>query len=87
MGPDLRRAGLTDVRTGTRPFAMLTARGMIADEGLHALAVAARAMSRPAYICKMAWLMPRMSHAVPYLGYIVVEATKPRVAADAPVVG
>ena len=25
----------------------------------------------------MAWLMPRMSRAVPYLGYIIVHATKP----------
>jgi SAM-dependent methyltransferase len=80
-------AGLTDVRTETGPFAMMTARGMLADEGPHALAVAARAMSRPAYMRKMAWLMPRMARAIPYLGYIVVEAIKPRLAADAPVVG
>jgi SAM-dependent methyltransferase len=80
-------AGLTDVRTETGPFAMMTARGMLADEGLHAVAIAARVMSRPAYLHKMAWLMPRMAKAVPYLGYIVVEATKPRVAADAPVAG
>jgi SAM-dependent methyltransferase len=78
-------AGLIDVRTDTGPFAMMTARGMLADEGAHAFAVAARAMSRVAYLRKMAWLMPRMSRAVPYLGYIVVEANKPRVAADAPV--
>lgn len=25
----------------------------------------------------MAWLMPRMAKAVPYLGYIVVAAIKP----------
>jgi SAM-dependent methyltransferase len=80
-------AGLTDVRTETGPFAMMTVRGMIADEGLNAFGVAARAMSRPAYIRKMAWLMPRMSRAVPYLGYLVVEATKPRVAAEAPAAG
>jgi SAM-dependent methyltransferase len=80
-------AGLTEVRTDTGPFAMMTARGMLADEGPHALAVASRAMSRPSYARKMAWLMPRMSRAVPYLGYIVVKATKPRVAAEAPVVG
>jgi hypothetical protein len=80
-------AGLTDVRTGTGPFAMMTARGMLADERAHAFAVAARAMSRPAYLRMMAWLMPRMSRAVRYLGYIVVEATKPLVAADTPVIG
>jgi hypothetical protein len=39
-------AGLTGVRTDTGPFAMMTARGMLADEGAHAFAVAARAMSR-----------------------------------------
>jgi SAM-dependent methyltransferase len=80
-------AGLIDVRTDTGPFAMMTARGMLADERSHAFAVAGRAMSRPAYLRKMVWLMPRMSRAVPYLGYIVVEATKPRITADAPVVG
>jgi len=26
----------------------------------------------------MMWLMPRMAKAVPYLGYIVVAASKPR---------
>jgi hypothetical protein len=33
-------------------------------------------VSRPAHIRKMAWLMPRMAKAVPYLGYIVVAGTK-----------
>jgi SAM-dependent methyltransferase len=80
-------AGLTDVRTGTGPFAMMTARGMLADERWHTFAVTGRTMSRPAYPRKMAWLMPRMSCAVPYLGYIVVEAIKPRITADAPVIG
>jgi hypothetical protein len=31
--------------------------------------------------------MPRMSREVPHLGYSVVEATKPGVAADTPVAG
>jgi hypothetical protein len=35
----------------------------------------------------MAWLMPRMSRAVRYLGYIVAEVTTPKVTADAPVTG
>jgi hypothetical protein len=39
------------------------------------------------HIRKMSWWMPRMSRAVPYLGYLVVEATKARVASDAPVIG
>jgi hypothetical protein len=33
--------------------------------------------SRPASARKMAWLMPRMAKAVPYLGYIVVAGTEP----------
>ena len=70
-------AGLTDVHTEMGPFAMMTARGFLADEGVHALSVMARVLSRPAYLRKMMWLMPRMSAAVPYLGYVVVEARKP----------
>jgi SAM-dependent methyltransferase len=70
-------AGLIDVETESGPFAMMTARGFLADEGAHALTVMAKAMSRPAYLRKMAWLMPRMSRAVPYLGYVLVMARKP----------
>jgi SAM-dependent methyltransferase len=33
--------------------------------------------ARPAHIKKMAWLMPRMAKAVPYLGSIVVTGTMP----------
>jgi len=47
---------------------MMTARGFLADEGAHAAAVMARALTRPAYLRKMVWLMPRMARAVPYLG-------------------
>jgi arsenite methyltransferase len=70
-------AGLVDVKTESGPFGMMTARGFLADEGAHALAVAAKAMSRPSYVRKMDWLMPRMSRAVPYLGYVLVMARKP----------
>src|SRR5712691_5709227 len=35
-----------------------------------------RVASRPANVCRMAWLMPRMAEAVTYLGY-VVAALKP----------
>ena len=70
-------AGLEDVRTEMGPFAMMTARGFFADEGRHALAVVGRVMSRLAYLHKMMWLMPRMSAAVPYLGYVIVDAHKP----------
>jgi SAM-dependent methyltransferase len=71
-------AGLTDLDTVTGPFEMMTPRGFLADEGVsRCLAVMARVAARPANVRKMAWLMPRMAKAVPYLGYIVVAATKP----------
>jgi len=72
-----RGAGLADLRTESGPFEMMTARGFLADEGAHAAAVIARGMSRLAYFRKMVWLMPRMARAVPYLGYVLVMATKP----------
>jgi hypothetical protein len=34
--------------------------------------------ARPANIRKMAWLMPRMSKAVPCLGYVLIASEKPR---------
>jgi len=71
-------AGLIDIDTVTGPFEMMTARGFLADEGFgHSVAVMGRVMARPAHLRKMAWLMPRMAKAVPYLGYIVVAGTKP----------
>jgi len=70
-------AGLVDIRTDTGPFAMMTPRGFLADEGLNAFAVMGRTLSRPANPRKMTWLMPRMARAVPHLGYIVVDARKP----------
>jgi len=70
-------AGLIDIHTETGPFAMMTPRGFLTDEGRHAPAVMLRGMTRFSYLRKMAWLLPRMSRAVPYLGYIVVHAIKP----------
>ena len=70
-------ASLADIKTESGPFAMMTARGFLADERGHAPAVMVRAMSRPAYVRKMAWLMPRMARAIPYLGYVLVSGTKP----------
>jgi len=70
--------GLVDIQTEAGPFDMMTARGFLADEGLiHSLGIMGRVAARPANIRKMTWLMPRMAKAVPYLGYIVVAATKP----------
>ncbi|MBF4762745.1 methyltransferase domain-containing protein [Nocardioides islandensis] len=73
-------AGLVDIETESGPFEMMTARGFLADERGHAPAVMARAISRPAYVRKMAWLMPRMSRAIPFLGYVLVSARKPAAA-------
>jgi SAM-dependent methyltransferase len=74
-----RSVGLHDLQTDTGRFEMMTARGFLADEGpARSLAIMARVATRPANARKMAWLMPRMAEAVPFLGYIVVTATKPR---------
>ena len=70
-------AGLSDLDTVTGPFEMMTPRGFLSDEGVgRSLAVMGRVACRPANLRKMVWLMPRMAKAVPYLGYIVVSATK-----------
>jgi len=60
----------------TGPLEIMTPRGFLADEGAHALRVFAAALT-PARLRTMAWLMPRMMHAVPYLGYVVIAGTKP----------
>jgi SAM-dependent methyltransferase len=71
--------GLTGLDTETGPFQMMTPRGFLADEGLaRCLAIMSKVAGRPAYTRKMAWLMPRMAKAVPYLGYLVVAGIKPR---------
>jgi len=71
-------AGLDDLQTDTGSFEMMTARGFLGDEGLlRCLRIMATVASRPAHMRKMAWLMPRMARAVPFLGYIIVAGTKP----------
>ena len=71
-------AGLDDLQTDTGPFEMMTARGFLGDEGLlRCLRIMATVASRPAHMRKMAWLMPRMARAVPFLGYIIVAGIKP----------
>ncbi len=70
-------AGLSDVQVRSGPFEMMTPRGFIQDEGIpNALAFMARTLSRPVYVRKMAWLVPRILQAVPYLGYIVVAGVR-----------
>lgn len=71
-------AGLDGLETETGPFEMMTAKGFLGDEGFaRCLGIMGHVVSRPAHVRKMAWLMPRMAKAVPYLGYIVVAGTKP----------
>ena len=71
-------AGLTDIEVRSGPFEMMTPRGFLQDEGLlNAFACMLRGMSRMAYLRKMAWLMPRISRAVPYLGYVLVKGLRP----------
>jgi ubiquinone/menaquinone biosynthesis C-methylase UbiE len=73
-----RSAGLTDLQIKTGPFEMMTPRGFLEDEGLaNSLRVISTAISRPAYFRRMAWLMPRIARAVPFLGYVVVAGAKP----------
>jgi hypothetical protein len=68
-----RSAGLVDLQVKTGPFEMMTARGFIADEGLgNAIRVMARAMTSGAARRRMTWMMPRISKAVPYLGYVLI---------------
>jgi ubiquinone/menaquinone biosynthesis C-methylase UbiE len=71
-----RSAGLDELHTTTGPFAMMTPAGFLRDEGaLGAARFVGRATSRPAYLRKLGWLMPRMMCAMPYLGYVVIGGT------------
>jgi len=71
-------AGLADIVVETGPFDMMTPAGFLHDEGLlNSVAVVGRALSRLSYARKMAWLMPRVARAVPYLGFILVCGTRP----------
>jgi len=71
-------AGLSAVEVRSGPFEMMTPRGFMQDEGfLNATACMLRGLSRVTYLRKMAWLMPRMRRAVPYLGYILLGGQKP----------
>jgi SAM-dependent methyltransferase len=72
------RSGLEGIQVRTGPFEMMTPRGFLEDEGLaNALACMGRGLSRPAYLRKMTWMMPRLAKAVPYLGYVLIAGTKP----------
>jgi SAM-dependent methyltransferase len=71
-------AGLIDLEAKTGPFEMMTVRGFVSDEGLgNAVRVMARAMTIGAARRRMTWMMPRISRAVPYLGYVVIRGRRP----------
>ncbi|MEO6795485.1 MAG: methyltransferase domain-containing protein [Candidatus Dormibacter sp.] len=73
-------AGLTSMQVRSGPFEMMTPSGFIQDEGfVNAFACMLRGVSRLTYLRKMAWLMPRLTRAVPYLGYILLSGIKPPV--------
>jgi hypothetical protein len=71
-------AGLSNTQVVSGPFEMMTPAGFLSDEGItNCLAIMGRTMTRLSYLRKMAWLMPRLQRAVPYLGYLLVVGEKP----------
>ena len=72
------RAGVTDLSVTTGPFEMMTPGGFLSDEGFaNSVRVMARALAHPTARRRMAWLMPRIGRAVPYLGYVLIRVRKP----------
>ncbi len=73
--------GLSNTQVVSGPFEMRTPAGFLSDEGVaNCLAIMGRTMTRLSYLRKMAWLMPRLQLAVPYLGYLLVVGEKPATA-------
>ncbi len=71
-------AGLSNTQVVSGSFEMMTPAGFLSDEGIaNCLAMMGRTMTRLSYLRKMAWLMPRLQRAVPYLGYLLVVGEKP----------
>lgn len=70
-------AGLVDIRTDSGACPAMTPRGFIADEGGGTALIFGRAMTRPVYLRRMFWLMPRLLRVAPYIGYVLVSARKP----------
>src|SRR5256884_2906234 len=76
-------AGLSNIQVVSGPFEMMTPAGFLSDEGIaNCLTIMGRAMTSLSYLRKMAWLMPRLQRAVPYLGYLLVVGEKPATAQD-----
>jgi len=71
-------AGLSAIEVRSGPFEMMTPRGFVQDEGfVNAFSCMLRGLSSVTNLRKMAWLMPRITSAVPYLGYILIGGLKP----------
>jgi SAM-dependent methyltransferase len=70
------QAGLKDINFVTGPFAMMTPAGFVRDEGRNTARVFLTAISRLAYLRKLAWLMRRMARSMPYLGYVVIGGVR-----------
>jgi len=71
------RAGLTELSSTTVPFEMMTPGGFLSDEGLaNSVRVMARALCDPVARRRMMWIMPRISQAVPYLGYVLIRGRR-----------
>jgi len=66
-------AGLRDLQVRTGPFETMTVRGWISDEGIgNTIRVMARAVASGAVRQRMAWIMPRVWKANPFLGYVLI---------------
>lgn len=50
----------------------MTPSGVVRDEGRNTARAFLTAISHPAYLRKLAWLMRRMARSMPYLGYVVI---------------
>ena len=69
--------GFIKTQLVTGPFRMMSLAGFLKDEGmLNTLSIMAKAITRVAYMKKMAWLMPRIMKVKNSLGYIVFSVEK-----------
>ena len=69
--------GLRNIELRSGPFEMMTARGLLGDEGLvGSLRFMARGLCTLSRLRKLTWVMPRVARAVPYLGYLVVAGQR-----------
>lgn len=55
-----------------------------ADERAGTPLILGRAMTRPAYLRRMSWPMPRRLRVAPHIGYVLVDARIPFAPTEAP---